>query len=176
MPHAEKGGALTPNRGMLVSLQGSPQDFMCGDQGTTHVLHVPLLRRCGTMETQGGYREKTQHQNMRSTHPYSFLEVDAPKKVIGLRSGSMNRFVHSYMQSPRDDDVSLHGDILPGKPSDQQRRMDASHVGAPLIDFRRVETLGELGTTLRVWGRLKEERGILSTSFPPTLILDSTLW
>ena len=50
-PHAEEGGALSPNIGMLASLQGSPQDLMCGDQGTTHVLHVPLLRRCGTMET-----------------------------------------------------------------------------------------------------------------------------
>ena len=67
---------------------------MFEDQGTTH---VPLLRRCGTMETQGGGREKTQHHEMRSTHPYPFLEVDAPKKVIGLRSGSMESFIHLYI-------------------------------------------------------------------------------
>ena len=57
VPHAEEGGALAPSRGILASLQGSPQDLICGDQGTTH---VPLLRRCGTMETQGGGREKNQ--------------------------------------------------------------------------------------------------------------------
>ena len=51
VPHAEEGGALAPNRGMLASLQGSPQDLMCEDQGTTHVLSVPFLRRCETMET-----------------------------------------------------------------------------------------------------------------------------
>ena len=92
---------------------------MCGDQGTTHVLSMPFLRRCETMKTQGGGREKTQHHEMRSTHLYSFLEVGAPKKVIGLHSGSMDRFLHSYMQSPLDDDVSLHGDISPRRPPDQ---------------------------------------------------------
>ena len=61
VPHVEEGGDFVPNGGMLASLQGSPQDLMCGDQGTTHVLSVPLLRRCETMETQGGSRENTQH-------------------------------------------------------------------------------------------------------------------
>ena len=61
VPHAEEGGALSLGRGILASLQGIPQDLMYGNQGTTHVLHVPLLRRCGTMETQGEGREKTQH-------------------------------------------------------------------------------------------------------------------
>ena len=73
VPHAKEGGSLAPSRGILASLQGSPQDLMCGDQGTTHVLHVPFLRRCETMETQGGGRDKTQHHEMRSTHPYPFL-------------------------------------------------------------------------------------------------------
>ena len=82
VPHVEEGGALAPRRGILASLQGGSQDLMYGDQGTTHVLHVPLLRRCGTMETQGEGRENTQHHEMRSTHPYLFLEVDSPKKVI----------------------------------------------------------------------------------------------
>ena len=70
---------------------------MCGDQDTIHVLHVPLLRRCGTMETQGGDREDDHHDVMRSTHPCLFYEVDAPKKVIGLHSGSMEIFPHSYI-------------------------------------------------------------------------------
>ena len=30
-PHVEEGGALAPTRGILVSLQGIPQDLMCGD-------------------------------------------------------------------------------------------------------------------------------------------------
>ena len=93
-----------------------------------------------------------------------------------MRSGSMESFLHSSIQSSLEDDVSLHGEILSGRPLDQQRRMDASHVEAPLIDFRRVETLGELGTALKLLGTLKEERGILSTSLLPTHILDSTLW
>ena len=113
---------------------------------------------------------------MRSTHPYSFLEVDAPKKVIILFSGSMDRFFHSYMQSPLDDDVSLHGDIFPGRPLDQQRRMDASLVEAPLSVFKEVGTLGEPDTVLGVLGRLKERGSILSTSTLPTSISDSALW
>ena len=72
---------------------------MCGDQGTTHVSPVLFFRRCGAMQTQGEGREKTQHHEMRSTIPYSFVEFDAPKEVIGLRSGSMDIFFHSYMQS-----------------------------------------------------------------------------
>ena len=166
---------VAPSRGMLASLQGSPQDLMCGDQGTTHVLHVPLLRRCRTMETQGEGREETQHHEMRSTHPYSFMEVDSHKKVIGLCSGSMESFLHSYIQSSLVEDVSLHGNIFPGRPLDQKRRMYSSHVGAPLMDFRRVETLVELDTTLGVWGRLKERWSIPSTSYLPTSILDSSL-
>ena len=54
--------------------------------------------------------------------------------------------------------------------------MDASHFEAPLIDFRGVETLGELGTTLGVLGGLKERGIILSTSSLPTLTLDYALW
>ena len=152
VPHVEEGGALAPGRGILASLQGSPQDLMYGDQGT---IHVPLLRRCETMETQGGGREENQHHEMRSTHPYPLQKVDAPKKVIVLRSGSIDRVVHTYMQSPLDEDVSLHGDILPGRPLDQQRRMDASLFEAPLTDSRGVGTLGELDTVLGVLGRLK---------------------
>ena len=71
------------------------------------------------MDTQGRDREDDYHDVMRSPHPYLFYEVDAPKKVIGLHSRSMDRLVHSYMQSPFDDDVSLHGDIMPGRPLDQ---------------------------------------------------------
>ena len=111
---------------------------------------------------------------MRSTHPYILYEVDAPKKVIGLRSGSMDIFVHSHMQSPLDDEVSLHGDILLGRPQPMMR--DSSHVEAPFIYFRGLETLGDSFTALRVLGRLKEERAFLSTSFLPTLISDSMLW
>ena len=71
------------------------------------------------METQGGSREKTQHHEMMSIHPYSFLEVDVPKKVIGLHSGSMEGYLHSCIQSSLDDDVSLHGDISPRRPLDR---------------------------------------------------------
>ena len=53
---------------------------------------------------------------------------------------------------------------------------DASHVEAPFIDFRGVETLGDSFTALRVLGRLKEGRTFLSTSFVLTLILDFALW
>ena len=56
---------------------------------------------------------------MRSTHPYLFYEVDATKAVIGLHSGSMDRLVHSYIQSSLVEDVPLHGDILLGRPLDQ---------------------------------------------------------
>ena len=70
---------------------------MCGDQGTTHVLYMPLFRRCGTMESQGGSRKETQHHEMRSIHPYSFLEVDTPNKVIGLHCGSMESYFHSFI-------------------------------------------------------------------------------
>ena len=55
--HAERGGAHAPNGGTLASLQEYPQDLMCGDQG---IIHVPLLERCETMESQGGDGEKNQ--------------------------------------------------------------------------------------------------------------------
>ena len=51
---------------------------------------------CEPMETQGEDREDDHHDVMRSTHPFMFYEVDAPKKVIGLHSGSMEGFLHSY--------------------------------------------------------------------------------
>ena len=49
--------------------------------------------------------------------------------MIGLCSGSMEGFLHSYIQSSLDDGVSLHGDIAPRIPLDQQRRLDAPHLG-----------------------------------------------
>ena len=76
--HVEEGGDLVPNGGMLAYFQEGSLDLICRGQGTTHVLPVPLLRRCETMETQGGSREKIQHHEMMSTHPYSSMEVDAP--------------------------------------------------------------------------------------------------
>ena len=56
---------------------------------------------------------------MRSTHPCLCHEVDAPKKVIGLRSGSMEGFLHSHIQSSINEDVSSDGDIAPRGPLDQ---------------------------------------------------------
>ena len=95
-------------------------------------------------------REDDQHHVMRSTHTCLLYEVDAPKMMIGLHSRSMEGFLHSYIQSSLDDGVSLHGDIALRRPLDQQRKLDAPHLGASHLDFRRVETLGELGTMLRV--------------------------
>ena len=106
---------------------------------------------------------------MRSTHPSLFYEVDAPNKVIGLCNRSMESFLHSYIQSSLDDDVSLHGGIAPRRPLDQQRRMDAPHLGTSHLGFRRVETLGEFSTVQRVWDELKEERDTLSFLASPTL-------
>ena len=94
--HAEKGGAHAPKRGTLASFQEDPQDLMCGDQGT---IHVSLLERCETMESQGGDGENNQQHGMRSTHPYPFLEVVAPRREAGLRSQSMDLSVHPYVQS-----------------------------------------------------------------------------
>ena len=113
---------------------------------------------------------------MRSTNPYPFMEVDAPKKVIGLHNGRMESYLHSSIHSSLDDDVSLHRDILSGRPLDQQKRMDASSVEAPLSDFRGVGTLGELDTVLGVLGKLKEEEYLLPISSSPTLISGSALW
>ena len=68
---------------------------MCGDQGTTYVLHVPLMIRCGTMDIPGGDREDDHHDVMRSTHPCLFYEVDAPEREAGLCSESRDKSVHS---------------------------------------------------------------------------------
>ena len=120
-------------------------------------------------------REDDRHHVIRSTHPYLFYKVDAPKMMIGLRSRSMDGFLHSYIQSSLDDGVALHGDIAPRRPLDKQRGLDAPHLGASHLDFRRVETLGEFITTQRVWDRLKEEGDTLSFSAPPILISYTTL-
>lgn len=175
-PHAEEEGDIAPKREILASLQGIPQDIICGDQGTTHDLHVPLMIGCKNMEMKGGDREDDHHHVIRRTHPYLFQEVDAPKRETRLRSEGKDKSVHPYMQSTLDDDVSLNGGISLGSPLDQQMMRDALHLEALLIDFRGVETFGELGTVLGVLGRLKEERGILSTSSLPTLISDFVLW
>ena len=70
------------------------------------------------MKIKGGDREDDQHHVMRSTHPYIFQEVDAPKRETGLHSEGKEKSSHSYMQSTLDDDVSLHGDIAPRRPLD----------------------------------------------------------
>ena len=70
---------------------------MCGDQGTTHASHVPLMMRCGTMDIQGGDREDDQHHVMRITHPCLFHEVDAPKRETSLCSESRDKSIHSCM-------------------------------------------------------------------------------
>ena len=75
-------------------LQEDPQDLMCGDQGT---IHVPLLERCETMESQGGDGEKNQHHELRSTHPYPFLGVIAPRREARLHSQGMGIIVHPYV-------------------------------------------------------------------------------
>ena len=71
------------------------------------------------MGIEGGDREDDQHHVMRSTHPYLSYEVDTPKEVTGLRSGSMEDFLHSPIQSSIDEDVSSSGDISPRGPVDQ---------------------------------------------------------
>ena len=94
MPHAEEEGAFAPNRRILVSLQEGPQDLMHGDQGTFHDSHVPLNRRCKTMNIQGEDRGETQHHVMRKAHLYPFLEVITSRKVIEMCSGRMDRIFH----------------------------------------------------------------------------------
>ena len=44
-------------RGFLVSLQEVPKDLICGDQGTIHEQHVPLLIYCETLQMKGEGRE-----------------------------------------------------------------------------------------------------------------------
>ena len=112
---------------------------------------------------------------MRGIHPCLFHEVDAPKRVIGLHSGSMEGFLHSCVQSPLYD-VSFPGDIAPRRPLDQQNKVNSSHDEALPIHFRELDILGGLDVVLRVLGRLKEERNSLSTSSTPTHISVSALW
>ena len=71
-PHGEEDGALAPTRGILVSLQGVPKDLICGDQGTIHEQHVPLLIDCETLQMKGEGMEGGQHHMIRSKHPYIF--------------------------------------------------------------------------------------------------------
>ena len=71
------------------------------------------------MEIKGGDREDDQHHVMRSTHPYLFHEVYAPKRETRLCSESRDKSVHSCMQSTLEDDVSFHGGISPRRPPDQ---------------------------------------------------------
>ena len=63
------------------------------------------------MEIKGGDGEDDQHHVMRSTHPYLFQEVYAPKREIGLHSDDRGKSVHLDIQSTLDVDVSLHGEI-----------------------------------------------------------------
>ena len=99
-----------------MSLQEVPQDLMHGDQGTLHDSHVPWNMRCKTMKIQEEDRGETQHHMMRRAHLYPFLEVITPRKVIELRSGSMDRVVHPCIQSSSNENVSLSGDITLRRP------------------------------------------------------------
>lgn len=74
-PHAEVDGELAPTRGILVSLQEVPEDFICGGQGTINEQHD-----CETLQMEGEGREDDQHHMMRSTHTYLFQKVYAQKR------------------------------------------------------------------------------------------------
>ena len=96
-PHVEVEGAHAPKRGILVSLKEIPQDLICGDQGTTHDQHLPLLVECENMQIKGGDREDEQQNLMRRTHPYLFHRVYAQKRETGLCSEGKDNSVHPYM-------------------------------------------------------------------------------
>ena len=82
---------------------------MCGDQGTIHKQHVPLLIDCETLQMKGEGREDDQHHMMRSTQPYLFQK----KGQTDFRNEDRGKDVHLYVQSTLDIDVSLHGGIPP---------------------------------------------------------------
>ena len=63
------------------------------------------------MKTQEGDREESQQHVLRRAHSYPFLEVIAPRKVIGLRNEGMEKNFHLFMQSSSDENVSLSGEI-----------------------------------------------------------------
>ena len=87
--------------------------------------------------------EKDQHQGMMSIHPYLFREVSAHKERTALRSEERENSVHSYTQSALDFNVSLHGDIPPGRPPDLELIRDILSLGSPLLDFGEVKSLEE---------------------------------
>ena len=128
-----------------------------------------------TLQMEWVDKKSGKHRMIGGMHIYP-PQIDSAHKIEhDLRSESRDKSVHSCMQSTLDDDVSLHGEISPRRPPDQQMLRDASHFEAPFIDFIGVETLGGHYTALRVLGRLKEERVILSTSFLLTLISNYAL-
>lgn len=92
VPHAEVYGALAPARGILVSLQGIPQDLIYGGQGTINEQHD-----CETLQMEGEGREEGQHHMMRSTQPYLFQRVNAKKRQIDLQCKGMDKVFHSYV-------------------------------------------------------------------------------
>jgi len=60
--------------------------------------------RCETMRTQREDREEGQ------LHSYPLQKVETPRKVIGLRSRSMEGILHSCIQSPLIGEISLYED------------------------------------------------------------------
>ena len=61
-------------------------------------------RRCKTLRTKRGDGEEGQ------PHSYPLQEVETPRKVIGLHSGSMQGLLHSCIQSSLIKEVSLYED------------------------------------------------------------------
>ena len=83
---------------------------------------------------------------------------------------------HSHIQPALSLDVSLHGGIPPGRPTDWEINKYLSQHDAALIYLAHEGALRYHDIALRVWGRLQEEGDIIPTFSSPTLISDSVLW
>ena len=81
-PHGGEKGAIASTRGALVCLQGVPNIFACGNQGT---IPEPYVEFYGDCEMEG--EEKDQHGGMMGIHPYPFQELSTQERETALRRG-----------------------------------------------------------------------------------------
>ena len=91
-PHADEGGAIAPTRGVLASLQRSPQDLIHGGPSTISKQHG-----CAALQPEGGGREEEQHHVMRGTHPSLFQRASARRRQAILRYESKGKVSQPYV-------------------------------------------------------------------------------
>ena len=80
---------------------------------------------------------------MRGTHPSLFQRASAKRREAVFCCGRKGEVSQPHVQSTLDIDVSLHGGIPSGRPTDLEFMKYILSLDSPLLDFGEVKSLEE---------------------------------